>query len=79
MSRDSMLSGKMTDLKPCPCCGLAIDSYVLTVLPPVYVEECRSCGYRMENGKASKRHNDALEVSGYLWNDKVSQNQRKGS
>ena len=38
-------------LKQCPCCGSAINNYVLTVLPPIYVEECRNCGYRTENGK----------------------------
>jgi predicted Zn-ribbon and HTH transcriptional regulator len=36
----------------CPNCGYSgLETYVLTVLPPIYCERCRRCGYSKKGDK----------------------------
>ena len=35
----------------CPNCGGPLTHLVLTVCPPISVEQCQSCGYRTEDGR----------------------------
>lgn len=39
------------NIDKCPNCGGFITHLTLTCIPPISIEECQSCGYRMENGE----------------------------